>query len=194
MNCTNDSRNYSIDIQDSAGKSWYIGSVGISDNGIANPVLLNLVTTFKGDAKAKGKLAVRPCILRSALVRYSFSYATGTVTLTTDGTVNKTEKLLYPGRDAVGLGRHPSLLGGFSYALSNMFRSNITLHNSGTLALMGHGAMSYTFMSSGEDQLCTTDMTWFDPTPAILETFRELSFRAAVAFSNSSSIQTAHGS
>ena len=49
-------------------------------------------------------------------------------------------------------------------------------------------------MNSSDAEMGTTNMTWSDPTPPILETFRELAFRTAIAFSNSTFKQAVQGS
>lgn len=197
INCTRSSQSYYIDKE--PGESWVVGGIQITDNGLMVPTMLHLNTTYKGVIGDKGDLTVTTCILHSAIVQYPFSYANGTVTLrgsssTVDGIVNRTEKLMYPNMETSGLGTWPSLLGGFAFALSSMFSSNVTLYFTGILALQGDGPMGYTYMNSSDAEMGSTNMTWSDPTPPILETFREVAFRTAIAFSNSTFKQAVRGS
>ncbi|KAI8719753.1 hypothetical protein NCS52_00756900 [Fusarium sp. LHS14.1] len=197
IDCTRSSESYYID--KTPGDTWVVGGIQISDNGLYEPTKLHLNTTYKGTIGDRGDLTVTTCSLHSAIVRYPFSYANGTVTLrgssrTVDGIVNRTEKLMYPYMETSGLGTWPSLLGGFAFALSSMFRSNVTLYFTGILALQGDGPMGYTYMNSTDAEMGTTNMTWSDPTPPIIETVRELAFRTAISFSNSTFKQTVQGS
>ncbi|KAF4453294.1 hypothetical protein F53441_4024 [Fusarium austroafricanum] len=197
VGCSNENKSYSINERE-AGGQWVVGGVEIWHDGIGTPGVVNVTTTYKGHPTAKGHLTVTTCLLRSALVRYPISYANGTLTLQginsmADGTVNRTEKLLYPFAESAGLGRMGSLLGGLSSALHDLFASNVSLYQSGTLAVQGTGPMGALYMKSSDDALGTVNMTWSDPTPSILEAFHQMAFRTAFAFSNSSFEQTVQG-
>jgi hypothetical protein len=198
VSCTRGVRDYAIDRTDSVGKTWRLGSIDIGFHGHA-PTTLRLDTTYKGSADAEGQLTVTNCTLDSALVQYPFSYLNGTITLrgsitSIDEIVNRTEKLFYLDPETAGLGVWPSKLGGFSFALYEQFASSVQLYDTGILALQGDGPMRYTYMTSSESVFGTPYMTWSDPTAPILETIRELAFRTALSFSDSSSQQTIHGS
>ena len=203
VDCARTSMDYSIDLgQDNAGRTWRLGTISILFDGFApfgDASMINLNSTYKGSADAEGQLTVINCTLHSAIVQYPFSYLKGTITLrgsiaSVDEIVNRTEKLLYIWPETAGLGRSRSSLGGFSFALSDMFSSTVEGYNTGTLALQGGGPMRYTYMTSSEDSLVTPSMTWSDPTLPILEAFRELDFRTALSFSNSSFQQAVQGS
>jgi hypothetical protein len=199
VSCARGTMDYSIDPYGSAGETWRLGNIGIGFDGLKAPATLSLDTIYKGSADAEGHLTVTNCTLHSALVQYPFSYLNSTITLresttSTDEIINRTDKLFYPNQEVAGLGTWPSLLGGFSFALSNLFASSVQVYSTGILALQGDGPMRYTYMTSSDGDLGTPYMTWSDPTPPILETIRELAFRTALSFSDSSSQQTVHGS
>ncbi|RFN49466.1 hypothetical protein FIE12Z_6255 [Fusarium flagelliforme] len=199
FDCTRGKQDYSIRaVQAAPGTTWEIGSIRIWNSDTENPDTIRVDTVFKGDAADVGDLTVTNCTLHSATVRYPFTYTNGTVELqgpgsTIKGMVNQTEEMVYLFREHSGLGTFVSRLGGFGYALSRAYSSTVGVYYTGPLALMASGPMAYTYMSSDDGVLGETGMTWFDPTPSILEAFNEMAFRTAVAFSNSTFEQTIQG-
>lgn len=136
--------------------------------------------------------------LHSAKTEYPVTVINDILTLggstsSVDSMINRTVELLYPYRETSGLGKFSSLLGGIAYAAGSIYDSDIKLYNWGTLALQGDGPMMYTYKNSTDDALGTSNMTWADPTPFVLDAIREMTFRAAIAFSDPSYEQTIKG-
>lgn len=94
--------------------------------------------------------------------------------------VNDTIRTDWPWIETAGLGSFPSALGGIALAASQMYGSDITLYNGGTLQIQGEGVMSYAYRNSSDDVLGTENMTWADPTPDVVAAIQELTFRSAV--------------
>ncbi|KAK7424146.1 hypothetical protein QQZ08_008752 [Neonectria magnoliae] len=196
VDCTKDTTKYDLGI--APGNTATIGGISVLSDGISTPGVIDVSTVYKGMEGEKGHLVRTNCTLRSAQVGYPFKFVNGTATLqgaisSVDSIVNRTVALLYPMNETSGLGKWPSVLGGIAYAAGNLHDSEIELYQSGTLAIQGTGPMQYTYMNSSDEYLGTWNMTWTDPTPSVLEAIRELTFRTAIAFSNSSSEQTVRG-
>ncbi|KPM46350.1 hypothetical protein AK830_g189 [Neonectria ditissima] len=196
IGCTRDTAPYDLDV--APGDTASIGAISVLSDGIVAPGVIDVSTVYKAMEGEKGHLIRTNCTLHSAQVGYPFKFVNGTVTLggsisSVDAIVNNTVALLYPMNETSGLGKWPSLLGGIAYAAGNIYNSEIELYQSGTLALQGTGPMQYTYMNSSDEYLGTWNMTWTDPTPSVLEAIRELTFRTAISFSNSSSEQTVYG-
>ncbi|KAF7555271.1 hypothetical protein G7Z17_g2283 [Cylindrodendrum hubeiense] len=196
VGCTRGSTDYDLKLD--PGDTASIGSITVNTNGVSEAGVISVNTTYKAAAAEKGTLINTNCTLHSAKVKYPFTVINGTLTLggltsSVDAMVNRTIELLYPAREAAGLGKWPSLLGGIAYAADGIYGSDVELYQSGTLALQGSGPMGYTYMNSTDDALGTSNMTWTDPTPYILDAIREITFRAALAFSDASSEQSVEG-
>jgi hypothetical protein len=197
--CTQGKQNYSLGAAyGPPGTTWDIGIIQINDIDKFSPDVLNVTTVYKGDAAAVGNLTLTTCLLHSATIQYPFTYTNGTVELQGPGTsiggiVNRTEELVYLPRENSSMGTYPSRLGGFGYALSRIYNGKVELYYTGLMAVLGEGPMTYTYMSSDDLVMGQEGMTWFGPTPSILEAVHEMAFRTAVAFSNSSFEQTIQG-
>ncbi|KAK7228310.1 hypothetical protein V2G26_000480 [Clonostachys chloroleuca] len=157
------------------------------------------MTTYKANSADKGNLISTNCTLHSAQVKYPFSYTNGTIVLesassSVDETVNRTTKLVYPGKEIVGISKQPSAFGGIAYALGSIYNSQVKVYKSAELAIMGSGLMAYTYRNFTDDELGSKSMRWVDPTPAILDAVREVTFRTAIAFSDPPAQQTVRGS
>ena len=107
--------------------------------------------------------------------------------------MNRTVSLFSLDREAPGINRAPSTLGGIAYAIDQLYGSNVVLYVSNLLAIQGNGTMRYTYLKSDDYSLGLKNMTWNDPTPYVLEAIRELSFRTAIAFSDHDAEQTIEG-
>ncbi|KAL6410613.1 hypothetical protein AUP68_07040 [Ilyonectria robusta] len=196
VGCTRGSTDYSLKLD--AGETASIGSITVSANGASDAGVLYVKTMYKAQQALNGSLINTNCTLHSAKIKYPVTVTNGTLTLggstsSVDFMVNRTVELLYPYRETSGLGKFSSLLGGIAYAAGSIYDSDINLYNSGTLALQGDGPMMYTYMNSTDDALGTSNMTWADPTPFVLDAIREMTFRAAIAFSDPSSEQSMKG-
>ncbi|KAF5656893.1 hypothetical protein FHETE_10736 [Fusarium heterosporum] len=137
----------------------------------------------------QGKLITTHCTLSSAQVNYPFTFLNGTTILNStnssvDETVNRTVSFLTIDREAPGLIRAPSLLGGIACAISELYASNIKLYYSGQLTIQGSRLVPYMYINSNDATLNSSNAKWNDPTPAVLSAIRELSFRAAIRFAN----------
>ncbi|CAH0027488.1 unnamed protein product [Clonostachys rhizophaga] len=75
-----------------------------------------------------------------------------------------------------------------------LVNSQVRVYKSAELAIMGSGLMAHTYRNFTDDELGSKSMRWIDPTPAILDAVREVTFRTAVAFSDPSSQQIVQGS
>ncbi|KAG9253679.1 uncharacterized protein F5Z01DRAFT_623812 [Emericellopsis atlantica] len=198
VSCKTKDTEYSLeDMQ--GGDRVTVGTISVKADGIGSPGILNISTAYKPSTDKKGNLVTTNCTLHSAQVEYPFQYANGTLTLegtisSVDDIANRTTALTYYDPEAAGMTRFPSTLGGIAYAIDSIYASDVDLYNSGSLAIMGTGPMQYTYMNSSDDSLGTADVTWTDPTPAVLEAIRELTFRTALAFSDSSAEQSIDGS
>ncbi|CAG9982045.1 unnamed protein product [Clonostachys byssicola] len=197
VSCTRGGEDYDMNLK--IGANATIGSISISSNSINEPGVITVMTTYKADSADKGKLITTNCNLHSAQVKYPFSYTNGTIALegasySVDETVNRTTKLVYPGKEIVGISKLPSAFGGIAYALGSIYNSQVTVYKSAELAIMGSGPMTYTYRNFTDVELGSKSMRWIDPTPAILDAVREVTFRAAIAFSDPSAQQTVQGS
>ncbi|SPO01849.1 uncharacterized protein DNG_04522 [Cephalotrichum gorgonifer] len=190
--CTTSTEAYNLDMD--AGDIVMIGGINVTYDGVHSPGIISVSTMYKPDAAREGDLIKTECTLQVAQVRYPISISGGIVTLQSiDLSENYTVALQYPPIEAAGLGTMPSKLGGISYAVSSIYGSEVQIYQTGILALLGEGPMQYTYMTSDEDASGTVSVTWSDPTPIILEAMRELTFRAAIAFSTDSDNQIVHG-
>ncbi|KAL2827133.1 hypothetical protein BDW59DRAFT_160420 [Aspergillus cavernicola] len=192
INCTTSTEAYSLDID--AGDTVMVGGINVTSDGVQYPGIMTVSTLYKPDAAQNGNLIKTQCTLHVAQVKYPIRVSDGIVTLQAiDLSTNSTVALQYPPIEAAGLGTLPSQLGGISYAIQSIYGSEVEIYNTGILALQGTGPMQFTYMTSDEDALGTVGVTWSDPTQFILDAVRELTFRAAIAFSTDSDSQTVQG-
>ncbi|EXL39671.1 hypothetical protein FOCG_17726 [Fusarium oxysporum f. sp. radicis-lycopersici 26381] len=111
VSCTRLRTNYDLSFDNlNPGDTAHIDYITISAEGPQTPSIIRLLTMYKGSPDTKGKPITTNCTLRSAQVKYPFTYANGTTTLngtssSVDGTVNRTISLLTVDREAPGLNR-----------------------------------------------------------------------------------------
>lgn len=199
INCTREGISYNFEPQNlEASDEIQVGSISVVTGSTERPDTIYVRTTYKGKPDEKGELTATKCALHSAQVKYPFTYSNGTATMnggseSVEGTVNRTVTLFQLDREAPGLLRAPSVLGGIAYAINQLYGSNVKLYITGLLAIEGDGPMRYTYLKSDDSSLGLANMTWNDPTPFVLEAIRELSFRTAIAFSDHDAGQTIEG-
>ncbi|VUC30229.1 unnamed protein product [Clonostachys rosea] len=196
VNCSRGGEDYDMNLE--TGKTATIGSISVSSNAVQVPGVVTVSTAYKADSPDKGKLVTTKCTLQAAQVKYPFTYVNGTITLegaasSVEEIVNRTTQIVYPYRETSGLMKNPSVFGGIAYALGSIYNSDVKVYSAGNLAIQGSGPMRYTYRNFTDQELGSKSMRWIDPTPAVLEAVREVTFRAAIAFSDGSSQQSVQG-
>lgn len=178
----------SILVNPRGGAEVSIGNISIMATGGREPVTFELKTAFK---PGPDRTLIRTnCTLRAAQVGYPVTFTNGTVTLDPIDIRSDNHTIafgeLLPEAAAVGF---RSKLGGIAYAIENIYGSEVMLYFTRDWALLGQGMMQYTYINSTDEDLGSPKMTYSDPTTPVLEAVRELTFRAALAFSNETSPQ-----
>ncbi|MCJ1437803.1 hypothetical protein MMC27_007190 [Xylographa pallens] len=187
--CTTTQLPYNI--SEEAGDIYDVGSIVIWFDGEFDSSVIQVNTTFKPDSGCTGQLVATTCDLQVATVEYHVIITNDTVTLAArPSTVNDTIELQYPAREAAGLGVWPSTIGGIAFAAGNLYTSNVTLEETGVLAVQATGPMSYTYIASDQQSYGTCDMSWTDPTADVLAAIRQMTFRSAISLSNGTTQQT----
>ncbi|KAL1877310.1 hypothetical protein Plec18167_005000 [Paecilomyces lecythidis] len=164
-----------------------------SFTGFSNTI--DVDTKYKDTPGTNGSYTTKSCKLRFGRVNYDISISnTSMVTLhPRRGNVNETIEILDMYRETSGLGEFGSALGGIAYAANTIYGSNVSLYFTGTFAIEGKGPLASVYLNTTDAELGSTNMTWLDPTEDILDAIRELSFRAAVSLSNSTTLQGVRG-
>ncbi|KAK5994631.1 hypothetical protein PT974_05113 [Cladobotryum mycophilum] len=177
------------------GSSTTVGAINVTTTLTFDSNTITLATLYKPSAVAVGDLVQNVCTLHIAQVKYPIQFINGTASLQPSNTAtnNNTISLRYLNREVAGLGRYPSQLGGIYMGIRNMYESSVQLYAAGIFAIQGSGPMRYTYMTSNDDAVGSTRMTWTDPMPYVLDAVRELTFRTAIAFSNDTFYQPVQG-
>jgi hypothetical protein len=152
-------------------------------------------STYKDSPVCIGSLSVHNCTLQRGKVRYPISIQEGVVTI--DPLVlgrNDTVELdpTLQDYDTNGMGNWATTTGGVWLAAYSLFNSSASFYDGGSpydLFLFGSTGIPNAYISSNDSFLGTCNMTWTDPTLDILNAIREITFRAALAASNSSTVQ-----
>ncbi|MCJ1402974.1 hypothetical protein MMC11_006196 [Xylographa trunciseda] len=187
--CTTTQLPYNISQQ--SGVTYDVGSIVINFDGEIQSGAMQVYTTFKPSSGCVGQLVATTCDLHIATVRYPITITNDTVTLAArSNTVNDTIESQYPPLELAGLGVWPSTIGGIAFAADRLYSSNVTMYETGILAVEAAGPMSYTYIASDERSYGTCDMFWTDPTADVVAAIRQMTFRSAIYLSNDSTQQT----
>jgi hypothetical protein len=171
-----------------------VGYARVLFDGSSNSGGIMVNTLVKPDAGVEGVLINTECQLQIAQVRYSVSVNNNGVTLLPANSQNEPIVVQYPEPEEINAnGLFSSRIGGIVQVATNMYQSDIQMVLQPSLAnglqMNTTGPMSTTYLKSSISYLNAYNLTWRDPSPDIISTIRELTFRAAIANSDSSTWQ-----
>jgi hypothetical protein len=196
MNCSEvPARHYDL-TNPKAGDKTMFGSANVKFNGLVNSGEINLETLYKRTTACAGQLMLHRCRLRTAIVRYSvLIIANRNDRITVKGLDlrhlgNDTIKLTQPPAEKPGSGVWPSTIGGIAMAAQHIYTSNITSVFNQSFAIIASGMMANTYVNSDLSMYGSCNMSWTDPMQDMVNTIRELTFRAALTASNHGESQT----
>ncbi|KAF8250484.1 hypothetical protein K440DRAFT_618996 [Wilcoxina mikolae CBS 423.85] len=191
VNCTVSRPSY--DLEPIPGASYSALSTNITFFGTEDPSLISVSTSHKPDSDCIGKYVLTECSLRAAMVKYPMSINNGIITFAqrASGDNDTVALVLDLPREMAGLGIWGSTLGGIALAAQNKYHSKADFYFGGSYQVISTGSTAVDYINSNTSADGSCEMTWEDPTPDILNGIREMTFRAAIAASNSSTTQTA---
>lgn len=171
------------------------------DWGVTSAQNIGLNIQYKNSPECYGDLVVQNCTLRSATVQYPVVINGNDSTIALDPASTIYDDVVTEiSATTVENRQGPTALGGLWLALSNRFNSEAHLRWAGAVGyeLLNEGATANQYVlinGSGRDQYggyspgTSCSLYYQDPVNDLLQSARELMFRAAVAAANSSSIQ-----
>lgn len=192
--CYSSSQPYNLSTM-TPGDTQTIGSINIEADGTTDPNILNFTTLFKADSASAGDLTKTKCVLHFASIHYYVRITGNSLDLQGRNTSSRNDTIArhYLPTERAGLGMLPSQLGGFFLAIQSLYNSTLDIYDAGELAIEGTGPLRYTYMTSTDTELGGESMTWMDPMPSILDAIHDLTFRAALSFSNDTFFQSVNG-
>ncbi|MCJ1245167.1 hypothetical protein MMC30_002368 [Trapelia coarctata] len=190
MNCSSMvSHHYNLTSPEPGAKTM-LGYAAVKFDGSLNSGQINLETLYKKTSACAGQLILHRCRLQTAIVRYKLRITAGgsdklTLTpLNMRKPGNNTIRLYQPPPEHPGSGAWPSTIGGIAMAAQHIYASNITSIYNSSLAIVATGMMANTYINSDLNEYSTCNVSWTDPMQDIINTIRELTFRAALAASD----------